>query len=131
MTDRNQISGDDILAEEEHHIPATEFEFAVRNEMILVFTDATSAMQDKKVVALLRKVEGWAKDNCGRQPTVEQPLLHVAFSTRGERDAFKAAVVEQTADGQESGWSYVPIVNVYIIDNTTFFYALAFSIVCG
>ncbi len=44
VTEGDQISGVDILPEEEYHISAREFESAVTNQTILVFADATSAM---------------------------------------------------------------------------------------
>lgn len=131
MTEEDQISSD-VLTEKVHHISTREFEIAVTRGDVLIFDDATSAIQDKEVTTLLRKMQRWSEDNCGRQITIEQqPHLHVAFSTREERDAFKEAVAEQAVDGQEAGWWYAPIVNVYIVNNTTSYYALAVSIICG
>ena len=132
MTEEEQISGGDVLAEKEHHIPEREFERAVARGDILIFDDATSAIRDRKVTTLLRKIQTWAEDNCGKQVTIEQqPHLHIAFSTREERDAFKDALAEQAVDGEEAGWWYAPIVHVYIVDNTMSFYAFAVSIICG
>lgn len=131
MAEEDQISGD-VLTEKVHHIQAREFEIAVARGDILIFDDATSAIQDKEVTTLLRKIQRWAEDNCGRRVTIEQqPHLHVAFSTPEERDAFKDALAEQAGDGQEAGWWYAPILNVYIVNNTTSYYAFAISIICG